>query len=338
MKTADLYRLIADRPRAQLGCFPTPLQSTSRLMVKRDDLTDLALGGNKVRKLEFFLGEALAQRAQVLVTAGSLHSNHCRLTAAAAARYGLDCRLLIIGEPDDTCAHNLEGNSLLSALLGARLVFVERATAKEQIEEYLAHLARKGTAFYFIEGGGHNITGMWGYLDASLEITTQLDEMGTRPDRLFVTCGTGTTQAGLLLGLRLLGWSTHVTGVSVARSAVRCRQEIHSIIAEFCAIHSVSNPVSETDIEVDERWIGAGYDDVPVERWQLLAEVARRDALLLDPLYTGRTMQAAVDYLSRVDGPDRGNGDKVLFVHTGGLPGLFVPALQKEMSAAVGKV
>ena len=326
MDRQDLQRLLATQPRAALGHFPTPLQSFSRLLVKRDDLTDLAMGGNKVRKLEFFVGEALAQDARTLVTLGSLQSNHCCLTAAAAARYGLACRLLMVGQPEE--GHRLEGNRLLSALLGAEMFYIDPASARQQIDDHLDDLRRDGVPFYFIPGGGHSPTGLLGYLAASLELTAQLDELGVSPTRLFVTCGTGTTQAGLLLGLRLLGWPLRVTGVSVARSAKRCRNEIRTVIAEFCERHMLDNPVTESDIEVDEHWIGAGYDAVPPERWGVITAVAQRYALLLDPIYTGRAMQAVFDHLTQED------SGEVIFVHTGGLPGLFVSRLQEEMVMA----
>ncbi|HUU20547.1 MAG TPA: pyridoxal-phosphate dependent enzyme [Sedimentisphaerales bacterium] len=330
MKKDDLHGLIAGRPRTCLGRFPTPLQSFSQLIVKRDDLTDLAMGGSKVRMLEFFVGEALARSAQILVTAGPLQSNHCRLTAAAAARCGLECHLLIIGQPENK--HRLEGNKLLSVLLGAQLFHIDRASAKEQIDEHLTNLRKNHVPFYFISDAGHSPTGLWGYLSASLELITQLEELCVSPGRLYVACGRGTAQAGLLLGLRLLGCSLSVIGVSVARSSVRCQNEIHTVIGEFCEQHKLDNPVSETDIEIDDRWIGAGYDAVPPERWQIIAEEARRNALLLDPIYTGRTMQAVLDYVSR------GGREKVIFVHTGGLPGLFVADFQKEMTAALNKL
>ena len=330
MNKNDLNGLIAARPRMRLGHFPTPLQSFSQLIVKRDDLTDLAMGGSKVRMLEFFVGEALAQNAKMLVTAGPLQSNHCRLTAAAAAQCGLACHLLTIEQRDNK--HRLEGNRLLSVLLGARLFHIDRASAKEQIDEHLTNLRRNHVPFYFISDAGHSPTGLWGYLAASLELITQLEELRLSPTRLFLACGRGTAQAGLVLGLRLLGCSLPVVGVSVARSAERCQNEIRTVIAKFCEQYKLDNPVSKADVKIDDSWIGTGYDVVPSERWQVIAEEARRDAILLDPIYTGRTMQAVFDYMSR------GDKGKVIFVHTGGLSALFVTAFQKEMTAALNRL
>jgi len=330
MEKDNLHSLIAAQPRMRLGYFPTPLQSFSQLIVKRDDLTDLAMGGSKVRMLEFLVGEALAQGARMLVTAGPLQSNHCRLTAAAAARCGLECHLLIIGQPENE--YKLEGNKLLSTLLGAQLFHIDRASAKEQIDEHLTNLRRDHVPFYFISDAGHSPTGLWGYLAASLELITQLEGLRVSPTRLFLACGRGTTQAGLVIGLRLLGCSLPVVGVSVARSAERCQNEIRTVIAKFCEQYKLDNPVSKADVQIDDSWIGAGYDVVPLERWQVIAEEAQRDAILLDPIYTGRTMQAVLDYMSQ--------GDKgtVIFVHTGGLPALFVTAFHKEMTAALNRL
>jgi 1-aminocyclopropane-1-carboxylate deaminase/D-cysteine desulfhydrase-like pyridoxal-dependent ACC family enzyme len=315
MNRTHLERLLSAHPKKALGRFPTPLEWHSGFLVKRDDLSGLAMGGNKVRKLEFFIGDALVQNAQVIVTLGSLQSNHCRLTAAAAARYNLACHLLLIGKPDGE--KNLEGNHLLSSLLGAELFYIDPDSAREQIDDHLERLRNKGVDFYFIPGGGHNVTGILGYLAGALELTTQLERMELNPVRIFVTCGTGTTQAGLLLGLRLLGWSLPVTGVSVARSVERCRDEIWSVIQDFCDVYDIENPVVESDIDVDGRWIGSGYDNVPPERWRVIAEVARQDALLIDPIYTGRAMQSIIEYLNN-------SKEIVLFLHTGGVPELFV--------------
>lgn len=251
----------------------------------------------------------------MIVTLGALQSNHCRLTAAASVRYNLDCHLLLIGKPDEE--ENLEGNHLLSSLLGAELFYIDPDSAHEQIDDHLENLRNQGVNFYFIPGGGHSVTGLLGYLAGALELTTQLEEMGLNPVRLFVTCGTGTTQAGLLLGLRLLGWSLPVTGVSVARSVERCRDEIWSVIQDFCNVYDIENPVVESDIEVDGRWIGSGYDNVPPECWRVIAEVARQDALLIDPIYTGRAMQSTIEYVNN-------SKEMALFLHTGGLPDLFV--------------
>jgi len=330
MKKDDLHGLIAARPRMRLGHFPTPLQSFSQLIVKRDDLTDLAMGGSKVLMLEFCVGEALAQSATMLVTAGSLQSNHCRLPAAAAAQCGLAFHLLTIEQRDNK--HRLEGNRLLSVLLGARLFHIDRVSAKEQIDEHLTNLRRNHVPFYFISDAGHSPKGLWGYLAASLELITQLEELRVSPTRLFLACGRGTAQAGLVLGLRLLGCSLPVVGVSVARSAERCQNEIRTVIAKFCEQYKLDNPVSKADVQIDDSWIGAGYDVVPSARWEVIAEDAQRDAILLDPIYTGRTMQAVLDYMSR------GDKGKVIFVHTGGLPALFVTAFHKEMTAALNRL
>ncbi len=315
MNRDGLTALVDCQPRAALAHLPTPLERHGDLLVKRDDQTGLAFGGSKLRALEFFVGEALRRRAKVLVVVGSPQSNFCRLTAAVAARQGLQCRLLIVGNARD--GHDLSGNRWLSSLFGAELIPVDSASARETISDYLSQLQRDGVPFYFIEGGGHAPEALWGYLQASVELLTQLGTVGTMPDRLFVACGRGTTYAGFLLGLRLLDCPIPITGVSVARDQNRCRSEIHDVIDRFCRQYGLKNPVVESDIWIDDRWIGPGYDAVPPERWRIIVGQARRRGLLLDPIYTSRAMQAVLESVHRAA------CRTALFIHTGGLPGLF---------------
>lgn len=315
MNRDELIALIDRQPRATLTHLPTPLEWYGDLLVKCDDQTGLAFGGSKLRMLEFFVGEALRRGAKVLVTAGSPQSNHCRLAAAAAAKCGLRCRLLIIGPEDGPS--RASGNGWLSDIFGAETIPVDRVSAPEEIEDYLSRLQHEGVPFYFIEEGGHTPLALWGYLRASVELLSQLEAAGTVPERLFLACGRGTTQAGLLLGLRLLGCRIPILGASVARDQDRCMVEIREVIARFCRQYDMKNPVAESDIEVDDRWVGGGYDAVSPERWQVVTDQARRNGLLLDPLYTSRAMQALLEHTRRVP------GSTALLVHTGGLPGLF---------------
>jgi 1-aminocyclopropane-1-carboxylate deaminase/D-cysteine desulfhydrase-like pyridoxal-dependent ACC family enzyme len=315
MKPEELSALIEEQPRVVLTRVPTPLEKRGNMLIKRDDLTDLAFGGTKVRMLEFHLGEALRRQAMVLVTAGSPQSNFCRLAATAAARCGLRCQLLLID--DHNSVQDLQGNRLLSRLCGAEMVHIDRASASDEIACFLSNLRQEGVPFYFIDMGGHIPLSLWGYLQLAIELKTQLDDAEVVVDRVFLACGRGTTQAGLLLGMRLLGCPICITGVSVARDRDRCKTEISSIIGRFCEQYQVKNPVTESDIEIDDRWIGPGYEIVTPERWRIVMEQARRNALLLDPLYTSRATQALLEH-----GCERDKSLSLL-VHTGGLPGLF---------------
>jgi 1-aminocyclopropane-1-carboxylate deaminase/D-cysteine desulfhydrase-like pyridoxal-dependent ACC family enzyme len=309
----DHLKLLKSLPRVALGKYPTPLDVFADLAVKREDLSDPAFGGNKTRALEYLVGEALAQGAKTLVTMGSRHSNHCRLTAAAAARYGLRCRLLIVdAEPVEP---QLKGNRLLSHLLGAEETVIPLATARENIDAELAKLREAGESIYFIPGGGANSVGLLGYIAAGLELVEQIEALSPRDWHLYLACGTGATQAGLLLALALGRREIPVTGVCIARSAERCRREIINLSSEFCRLHAIANPLDATNIDVKDDWIGEGYGVVSPRRLEVITDTARRYALFVDPIYTGRVMEAVNE--------SREDGKTPLFIHTGGLPGLF---------------
>jgi 1-aminocyclopropane-1-carboxylate deaminase/D-cysteine desulfhydrase-like pyridoxal-dependent ACC family enzyme len=205
------------------------------------------------------------------------------------------------------------------------MILVNRQTAREQIASHLTALRRDEVPFYFIDKAGHTPLGLWGYLNAAQELHAQFERLPRFPDRIYLPCGTGTTQAGLLLGLRLLGCPVRVTGVSVARTIERCQAEIEQVIEDFCRQHDLDNPLTPGDIEIDNRWVGPAYDAVPRERWRFIIEQAGQRGLLLDPIYTSRAMQATLDSLSRKQ------DTTVVFLHTGGLPGLFDSSLHDEL-------
>jgi 1-aminocyclopropane-1-carboxylate deaminase/D-cysteine desulfhydrase-like pyridoxal-dependent ACC family enzyme len=209
------------------------------------------------------------------------------------------------------------------------MILVHRQTAREQITSHLAALQRDQVPFYFIDKAGHAPLGLWGYLNAAQELHAQFERLSRPPDRIYLACGTGTTQAGLLLGLRLLGCPVRITGVTVARTAERCQAEIEQVVEDFCHHHGLDNPLTPGDIEIDNRWVGPAYDAVPAQRWRVIAEQAGQRGLLLDPIYTSRAMQATLDSLAREQ-------DKTtVFLHTGGLPGLFDSSLHDELDAVI---
>ncbi|WFO74981.1 D-cysteine desulfhydrase family protein [Desulfurococcaceae archaeon MEX13E-LK6-19] len=305
---------------------PTPLEKTVRLgkelgidlYVKRDDVMELALGGNKVRKLEFILGDALSKGCDVLVTRGAFHSNHVRLTAAAARKAGLDVYLVLTppGEPV------FQGNVLLDRLFGAKILYASSYDEADELMEKIAgELRSRGKKPYVIPGGGASPHGVLGYVTASLEIIQQLHELGRKPDYIVHATGTGATQAGLILGLKLLGLDdVEVIGISVSRKASEVKERVSKLASETAKLLKADISVEPEDVTVFDDYVLGGYGVTPREIIKFIVTIARREGLLLDPVYTGKAMYGLVDLVEK--GYIKKNST-VVFIHTGGTPILF---------------
>lgn len=309
------------RPRVPLAHLPTPVEELPRLsrelggpriLVKRDDQTGLATGGNKARKLEFLVADALAHGADTLVTQGSSQSNHCRQTAAAAARHGLDCLLLLRGEePEGTP----EANLLLNHVLGASLRF-----GAPDLAETGEELRARGRRPYLIPTGGSNEIGVMGYVAALDELTSQLDDSGRGVDVIVLPTGSGGTQAGLVLGLRTAGLSIRVLGISVSRPASDASEAVADLANRTAARLGVPGGVTPDEVEVDDSFLGDGFGVVSDLEARAIRTAGATEGLLLDPVYTGRAFGGLMDLASR----RAFSGDEtVLFWHTGGTPTLF---------------
>jgi D-cysteine desulfhydrase len=305
-------------PRVSLGVFPTPLEPLPRIsdelgveiLVKRDDLTGLALGGNKIRKLEMLLAEAVTAGADAVVTCGSIQSNHCRCTAAAARKLGLECGLVLWEG-----RHNeLNGNLLLDRLLGA---VVERhpPEAVGRRDELMKALARRWKRPYIVPYGGSSALGAAAYAWGYQELREQL---GDRGGTLYCVTSSGATHAGLAVGEALLG-GPEVMGVSIADSGVEVGARVNRLAAETMRLLEVEE--ERITVRVTDKQRGAGYG-VPTEASnQAIVRLARSDGLLLDPVYTAKGMAAVLQEarLERVTKP-------VIFLHSGGVPALFAYA------------
>ncbi|MCA8926131.1 MAG: D-cysteine desulfhydrase family protein [Planctomycetes bacterium] len=314
-------------PRVTLAHLPTPLEALPRLgaalgvelYVKRDDCTGLATGGNKARKLEFLLADALAQGADTLVTKGGLQSNHVRQTAAAAARFGLGCHLVLADVVPDTDPDYAEtGNLFLDRLLGATC-HLAAADQREAVEaEVLAALRAEGRAPYAIPYGGSNVLGALGYVAAAVELSEQLASRGLQPDVLLHASGSSGTQAGLVVGCAGLGLEARVLGIDVNHDPGWLRGQVLELTRATATHLGVPDPSAR--VEVLEGYAGPGYG-VPTPAMRAAVErVARAEGLLLDPVYTGKAFAALVDLVER---GELAQGSTVIFVHTGGAPGLF---------------
>ncbi len=311
-------------PRLELAIAPTPLQGAprlaaalglQRLLVKRDDNTGLALGGNKARKLEYLVAEALAQDADVLVTRGGPQSNHCRATAAAARVVGMDAHLVFEGDPIE----ELAGNLLLDRLLGARWTFAGAGRDVEQrMQEVAADMRSEGRRPYVVPGGGSSGRGALGYVRAALELAGQWAEVGVRPRYVVAAAGSCGTLAGLTLGLALAGSEAQVVGVSVSTSIADRVARTREVMAEAGALLGVALPDARP--LVWDQYVGAGYGIATEVSTRALELAARSQGLILDPVYTAKALGGLIGELEA--GRVRAD-DAVVFVHTGGTPALF---------------
>jgi len=322
----DLSRI----PRRRLAHLPTPLEALDRLRseiggpplwIKRDDCTGLATGGNKARKLEFLVGAALEASADTLVTFGALQSNHARQTAAAAARVGLACELILVRRVAwDEPAYTRAGNLLLDELLGARIHVVDDdAEAARRLAERLAFFEAKGRSAYVIPPGGSNATGALGYVVCAGELLEQARAAGFSPGTIVHATSSTGTQAGLLVGLRAHGSAARVLGVNVySRDRAKLERTLAAACAELAEDLAVPPPPAAA-LQVDHDFLGPDYG-IPTDAMRdALRRVARCEGILLDPVYSGKAMAALIARVQRGDLP---RDEPVVFLHTGGAASL----------------
>jgi D-cysteine desulfhydrase family pyridoxal phosphate-dependent enzyme len=322
---------IESRARFSLAQLPTPieeLKSLSRevggpeLLIKRDDETGLALGGNKTRKLEFLVGQALEQGADTLVTAGAAQSNHCRQTAAAAARAGLRCELVLNGTKPELP----NGNLLLDELLGARIHWVQRSEREAKLSQIPDELRKQGGKPYVIPVGGSNGVGAAGYVLAMMELAEQLDGMNRRVDHVVFASSSGGTQAGIVVGAQVTGFKGKLHGVSIDRDdseSATYEGELADIANETAKYVGFDAQFAAGDFTVAYDYLGGGYGIVSDLEREAIRLLASREGIVLDPVYTGRAMGALIDLIrKKAFRPD----ETVLFWHTGGAPALFAYA------------
>jgi D-cysteine desulfhydrase len=328
---------LAALPRRRYTPAPTPIQRLERLSselgievwIKRDDLTGLAGGGNKTRKLEFLVADAIAHGADTLITVGAVQSNHCRLTLAAAAAEGLKCQLVLEQRVAGSYDPKASGNNFLFDLLGAEdLVIVEGGAdfngAMAGIVETLKSKGRKG---YVIPGGGSNALGACGYVVCARELLNQSLEMGVAFDEIVVASGSAGTHAGLLVGLTGANANTPLTGINVRRQRAEQEGNVHKLAVETAAFLGLPAPSRESVTALHD-WVGPGYSLPTDEMVEAVRMFARLEGILLDPVYTGKAAAGLIG-LAR-QGHFRKNA-KVLFVHTGGAPSLY--AYQKTLAS-----
>jgi D-cysteine desulfhydrase len=335
-------------PRLSLAHVPTPLWRTERLLpglldlpaerlpelwVKRDDLTGAALSGNKVRKLEFLLAEAKAQGADTVITCGGAQSNHCRATALAAAHLGLSS-ILYLRTADPSRPPPVDGNILLDRMCGAQVRFITPAQYQQRaalLSKTVAELQRAGRRGYAIPEGGSSALGCLGYAAAVAELAAQVPDAQAELTIVHAT-GSGGTGAGLLLGVALLGLPWRVIGVNVCDDRDYFVGVMGAILEEAAARLSIAAAgalsAGRDRFEVLDGYVGRGYAQSRPEELRLVGEVCRRSGLVLDPVYTGKAMFGMLDRL-RQDALSLGR--RIVFLHTGGIFGLFDGAKTAEL-------
>jgi D-cysteine desulfhydrase family pyridoxal phosphate-dependent enzyme len=318
-------------PQLKFAHLPTPIDALPRLSaelkgafyIKRDDLTGLALGGNKTRKLEFLLAEARANGAQTLITAGAVQSNHCRQTAAAAARFGFDCILVLAGEPEPS----FSGNLLLDELLGAEIVWAPRPSRDQILKDTFDLAWQSGRRPFLIPYGGSSPTGAASYVFALQELIQQAPTsvIGGLPDWIIFPTSSGGTQAGLALGAKLFNFPGKILGISIDEKASDLQERVAGLAAETATLLGENIAFETDEILVNDEFLGLGYGIMGEAEREAVLLLAQKEGLLLDPVYTGR---AAGGLISLARRGFFSPGEKVLFWHTGGTPALFAARYQ----------
>ena len=330
---------IGSQPRFRLAALPTPLQELQnlraelgghrrcpRIVIKRDDLTGLAFGGNKARKLEFLVGDALRQGASVLVTTGAAQSNHARMTAAAACAAGIKAALVLT--KDAECPA-VQGNLFLDMLMGTeihwigqnpdpRLAIGEEEAAK--VAKVIEDLERRGERPYLIPVGGSSPVGALGYVSGTLELVTQLFQNGEAPSCLYYANGSRGTQAGLALGAKMYSAPYRIYGIAVSGGEPEKTQRAMRIANEAARKLDVESRISAQDLINDESYIGPSYGIATPACIEAIRLLARCEGIMLDPVYTGKAMAGMIDHIRRGQVDPK---ETVVFLHTGGTPALF---------------
>jgi L-cysteate sulfo-lyase len=317
-------------PRIKLGHYPTPLEPLPRLSkelggpeiwIKRDDCTGLSTGGNKTRKLEFLMAEAEAMGADIVLTQGATQSNHARQTAAAAAKMGMDCHILLedrtgINDPN----YRLNGNVLLDHLHGATMEHRGPGLDMNAEMEAVAETYRaKGRKAYTIPGGGSNSTGALGYVNCALELLAQVSEMRLAVDHLVHATGSAGTQAGLICGLKALNAQIPLLGIGVRAPKDKQEENVFKLAAATAEKIGCAGVVTREDVVANCDYVGPGYGLPADSTLEAIDMFAKLDAILLDPVYSAKGAAGLIDLIRK--GHFK-KGERVVFLHTGGAIGL----------------
>ena len=317
-------------PRVKLAHLPTPLEPMTRLSkelgveiwIKRDDCTGLSTGGNKTRKLEFLMAEAEAQGADMVMTQGATQSNHARQTAAAAAKLGMECHILLEDRTGyNNANYNGNGNVLLDHLHGASTEkFPGGHNMVEEMEKAAEAKRAEGKNVYVIPGGGSNATGALGYVNCSFELLAQANDMGLRIDRVVHATGSSGTQAGLVTGLCAMNSGIPLLGIGTRAPQPKQEQMVYDLALKTAEKLGCAGVVKREHVMANTDYVGEGYG-LPTESGvEAIAMFAELDGILLDPVYSAKGAAGLID-LARKGFFDK--DERIVFLHTGGAVGLF---------------
>jgi L-cysteate sulfo-lyase len=322
---------LARFPRIFLAHLPTPLERLDRLTkelagpeiwIKRDDCTGLSTGGNKTRKLEFLMAEALAQGADTVITQGATQSNHARQTAAFAAKLGLACHILLEDRTGSNNAnYNGNGNVLLDHLHGATTS--KRAGGADMAAEMTSlaqSLQGEGRKPYIIPGGGSNPTGALGYVNCAFELVSQANDRGLVIDHLVTATGSAGTQAGLITGLKAINSGIPLLGIGVRAPKEKQEESVFNLALRTAAKLGCPDVVSRADVVADTNYVGAGYGIPREDTLEAIRLFAQLEGILLDPVYSGKGAAGMIDLIRK---GHFAKGQRIVFLHTGGAAGLF---------------
>ncbi len=321
---------ISDMPRLRFAQLPTPLEEAAnlskflggpRILFKRDDLTASALGGNKVRKLEFILGRAVAEGYDTLIVPGGYQSNMARITASLANKLGLNIELVLGGAPEEVINHN--GNLLLEHLLGANITYVNTVPRWDfgtTLEDLKKKLQAKGLKPYLLPLGGSSPEGMAGYVEATLELKEQCLLQSIKPDRLFVAIGSGGTYSGLLLGALNIDVGYQITGVSVSRTREYLLEKVPENVEHGASLLGMKSFNADHTLSIYDDYVGDSYGAITDDCRKAIQLVARTEGVFLDPVYSGKCMAGMIDLIRKGAISSK---ETVIFLHTGGWPALF---------------
>ena len=327
-------------PRLNLAQIPTPfycLEKLSaqlggpRIWVKRDDLTESAAGGNKIRKLEFVLAEARAAGCDTLITSGGLQSNHCRATALLGARLGFAVHLLLRDEGEFTEVP--DGNLLLDYLAGAAVSIYPRSRYLKEhaslVSQWREHYLAEGKKPWVIPVGASDGHGVWGYFNCARELAADFRQAGIRPGKVFHATGSGGTQAGLTLCCHIHVPGCQVVGMAVCDDEQYFRAKVHADLRHWSQLYGYALDVDSLDVTVNDRYIGPGYGVAGAEVFATIREVAALEGLVLDPVYSGKAFQGL---LAEIRSGNLAGESDVVFIHTGGIFGLLAQREQTGFS------
>jgi L-cysteate sulfo-lyase len=323
--------LLSRFPRVSLAHLPTPLEALPRLskhlggpniFVKRDDCTGLGTGGNKTRKLEFLMADALQQKASVVITQGAVQSNHARQTAAAACKLGLKCELVFekrVDKPSE--AYLQSGNVFLDRMFGANIREVEKgADMAAALEQVAGEMRTRGEKPYVIPGGGSNRIGALGYVDCAYEFMSQANRLGLVIDHVIHATGSAGTQAGLLAGLKASHSGIPLLGIGVNVAQEIQEERVFKLAVETAEYIGAPGSIERSDVVANCDYVGDGYG-VPTEGMNAaVLLLARLEGLLFDPVYSGKALAGMIDLIGKGRFTREEN---LLFIHTGGSAGLF---------------